>query len=168
MSTLLEIAKHKGITIQKIVAHVKESFGFDVPCSAGAFVPDNIARLIVPTISNKSKQSVPTPTNSRQPERTSRSKSQKSRTITPSSLKSRGGRMELRLINSDKEEMVGVAENVFSHSIFLKFLDGGHFEAHLQDASDATKIEIGDIVCIEPVEDEDSEETKFCWCTQFP
>lgn len=160
MSTLLDIAKHKGVTIQKIVTHIKESFGIDVPCSAKSFVPDNIAQVIVPTIFNRRKQYSSTQSNPQQRKNTSRTSSTKSKTFKSSSNIVRDS-AEIRLINSDTTELVGTVINILPHSIFLRILDGGHIEAPLQNTQDYNKIEIGDIICLEPVEDEDLEKTNF-------
>ena len=161
MITLLDIARHKGVTIQKIVAHLKESFGIDIPCSCGSIVPDSISRVIVPTIFSKPRQTKTSSLSPQHIEKNTLPRSVKNRTSKSASSNTSQGSVELRLINSDPSEMVGIVKNILSRSLFLKLMNGGLIEAPLRDLQDLAKLKIGDVVCVQPIEDEDKANTKF-------
>jgi len=155
--TLLELAKHKSITIQKLCSFAEKALGVKMPVQHGFQVPDSIVRVLAPDVfafKARPKDNKPLSSKSPSPKRATRSIQNAKSYVTSNKTESHMNQ-EIDVFNSDEKDIATIVRTICDDSIELEFLRGGRINLGLSRFYNFSELKVGYIVGLDYRDNED-------------
>lgn len=146
--TLLELAKHKSVTIQTLCSLAEETLGVKIPMLHGVQVPDSIVQVLAPdVVAPKAKFTENKILSPKRPvpKKTTRTVQNAKLHVTSKKAEAHSNQ-EIDVFNSDEKDFATIVRTIRDDSIELEFLRGGRINLSLSRFNHLSKIKVGYIV----------------------
>lgn len=159
--TLLELAKHKSVTIQTLCSFAEKTLGVKIPAQHGFQVPDSIVQVLAPDAlapKIKSKENEIFSSFKRpSPKRTIRPLQNTKMRVTKNKTEDYVNQ-EIDVFNSDEKDITAIVRKIHDDSVELEFLIGGRINLNLSRFNHLNELKEGYIVGLDYGDNEEYSE----------